>query len=346
MIEDMKKIFLCSLVMVLTSFSAHAVNVTLTTDEGYNNPVMLQKLQTNLAALLSEINAAYDQNRNLNLGSLPLHIPTGNESNVKDELATLWDMTHFRCDDDEVVDRLWPMKDGTYYVRQIPMILDPDGEVEKESTFQEVSISFDRNGNISEFRFALDAQVAESMEKCGDVISAERKAIILQYVERFRTAYCKKDIDFMNKVFSDDALIITGTVVQTKSNDLGQGNAKVVYNRQNKQQYLTNLKRAFQRNKYIEVKFSEIGDGSGCGVVTQSRNNPDFYGVRLRQEWRSSNYSDDGYVFLLWDFRDESQPVIHVRTWQPTMIAVGNGPAQKLAEEDIFNMSSVEDMIP
>ena len=340
----MKKTMMLTLALLLTSFSAKAIEVTLTTDEVTTiSPVLLQKMQTNLGILLTEINAAYEEKRDLNLGKVPFHTPKPEESNPKDELATLWDMTHFFCDDEEVVDRCWPMKDGTYYVRQIPLVLDPDGDVTKTSTFQEVSVSFDRNGNIQEFRFALDSQLQESMEKCGDVISAERKAIILQYVERFRTAYCRKDLSFMQKVFSDDALIITGTVVHTKPNDLGMSNTKVVYNRQNKQQYLAKLKRAFQRNKYIEVKFSEIGDGSGCGTVTQSRNNPDFYGVRLRQEWRSSNYNDEGYVFLLWDFRDESQPVIHVRTWQPTI--VDESTKKALAEEDIFNMSSVEDMI-
>lgn len=337
----MKKKILCSLVMLLTCFSAHAVSVTLTTDEGYNNPAMIQKMQNNLAALLTEINAAYDQKRNLNLGNLPLHTPKDGEADVKDELATLWDMTHFKCDDEEVVDRLWPMRDGTYYVRQIPMILDPDGEVVRESTFQEVAVTFDRNGDISEFRFALDAQVSESMEKCGNVANVERRTKILGFVERFRTAYCRKDINFMNQIFSDDALIITGTVVQSRPNDLGQSNAKVVYNRQNKQQYLANLRRAFARNKYIEVKF-EVLDGE-CGV-TQSQNNPNVYGVRLRQEWRSSNYSDDGYVFLLWDFRDENHPEIKVRTWQPTY--VGNQKnGEKLKKDDIFTIDDVEEMI-
>jgi ketosteroid isomerase-like protein len=334
----MKKFFLYSLMLFMGSLSSQAINVTLTTDEGYDKPAIIQKLQSNLAALLNEINAAYEQKRDLNLGVLPI------DESAKDELATLWDMTHFYVDEEEVVTRLWPLN-NSFLVRQIPLILDPDGDVVKQSTFQEASITLDKNAKISEFRFALDAQLSESMEKCGDVISAERKAIILQYVERFRTAYCRKDINFMNQVFSDDALIITGKVVQTKPNDLGQGNAKVVYNRQNKQQYLSNLRRAFARNKYIEVKFSEIGDGNGCGAVTQSRNNPNFYGVRLHQEWRSSNYSDDGYVFLLWDFRDENQPVIHVRTWQPTLVIAGDGKSTKLAEEDIFNMSSVEDMI-
>lgn len=337
----MKKIILCSILTVLTSVSVRAINVTLTTDEGYDNPAMIQTLQNNLAALLTEINAAYQQKRDLNLGNLPLHVPATGEADVKDELATLWDMTHFLCDDEEVVDRVWPMRDGTFYVRQIPMILDPDGEVVKESKFQEVTVTFDRNGNISEFRFALDAQVSESMEKCGNVANVERRTKILGFVERFRTAYCRKDINFMNQIFSDDALIITGTVVQSRPNDMGRSSSKVVYNRQNKQQYLANLRRAFARNKYIEVKF-EVLDGE-CGV-TQSQNNPNVYGVRLRQEWRSSNYSDDGYVFLLWDFRDEEHPEIKVRTWQPTYVG-SRSSGKKLEKEDIFSIDDVEEMI-
>ena len=59
----------------------------------------------------------------------------------------------------------------------------------------------------------------------------------------------------MNKVFSDDAVIITGKVIKTRPNDFGNSNTKVVYNRQTKKEYLTNLKRAFLRNKYIDVKF-------------------------------------------------------------------------------------------
>lgn len=337
----MKKAILCVTVMLLITICSHAVNVTLTTDEGYNNPAMIQRLQDNLSALLTEINAAYDQNRDLNLGGLPIHVPTGGEADVKDELATLWDMTHFMCDDDEVVDRCWVMKDGTFYVRQIPIILDPDGEVQKEAQFQEVSVTFDRQGNISEFRFAADAGVKESMESCGTVASVERRTKILAFVERFRTAYCRKDINFMNQIFSEDALIITGTVIQTRPNDLGNSNPKVVYNRQNKQQYLANLRRAFARNKYIEVKF-EVLDNE-C-AVTQSQNDPNVYGVRLRQEWHSSNYNDDGYVFLLWDFRDENHPEIKVRTWQPTYVGA-KGKGEMLDKEDIFTIDEVEEMI-
>lgn len=318
--------------MMLSILSMHAVNVTLITDKGYNNPAMIQKLQNNLAALLTEINAAYVENRNLNLSGVAIHVPTAGEADVKDELATLWDMTHFKCNKEEVRERCWTLKNGTFYVRQIPMTLDPDGEVKKEGAYQEVSVSFDRHGNISEFRFAIDANVGESMEKCGSVVDVERRAIILGFVERFRTAYCRKDINFMNQIFSDDAIIVTGTVIHTRPNDLGSSNTKVVYNRQNKQRYLANLRRAFARNKYIDVKFDVIDDD--C-AVTQSQNNPNVYGVRLRQEWRSSNYSDEGYVFLLWDFRDENHPEIRVRTWQP----------DRTDKKDLFSIDEAEGMI-
>ena len=342
------KVLICLFVVIYGVLSSHAVNVTLTTDEDYNNPVMIQKLQTNLAALLTEINNAYVQKRNLNLAGIPIHVPKAGEIDVKEELTTLWGITHFICDDDDVVERCWPLKDG-FFVRQIPVIFDPDGEVRTESYFQEVSVAFDRNGNISEFRLGLTSGVGESLEKCNnslEVKDVERRTLIMEFVERFKTAYNTKNISFLNKIFSDDALIITGTVIMTKPNsDSKQANAKVVYNRQNKQQYLANLRRAFARNKYIEVKFELISEHlpnvEGCAVVTRSLNDPNVYGVRLYQEWRSSNYNDDGYVFLLWDFRDENNPEIKVRTWQPTMVSPGNA----LKAEELFTMDDVEDWI-
>lgn len=41
-----------------------------------------------------------------------------------------------------------------------------------------------------------------------------------------------------------------------------------------------------------------------------------MYGVTLHQKYTSTTYSDDGHLFLLWDFTDENHPKIHVRVWQ------------------------------
>ena len=336
----MKRIVLFMFAL-LAVFSVKAITVTITVDEGFDNPAIIERMQTNLGQVLTEINNAYYAKRDVNTSSLQM------DDHAKNMLVTLWSTVHFYCDDEEVVDRCWPMK-KSYLLRQIPLILEPQDESFTSGTYQEAVVEFDMTGKITDFRFALDAQLSESMERCGSVVETERRMIILDYIEQFRTAYCTKDINFMEKIFSDDAVIITGKVIRTRPNDFGKSNAKVVYNKQTKQEYLKNLKRAFMRNKYIDVKFSEIGGGEtdgGCPGITRSQNNPNFYGVRLFQEWKSSNYSDEGYVFLLWNFTNENEPVIEVRTWQPSYIAIGNGQKQALPEEDIFNMSSVEDMI-
>ncbi len=336
----MKRIVLFMFAL-LAVFSVKAITVTITVDEGFDNPAIIERMQTNLGQVLTEINNAYYAKRDVNTSSLQM------DDHAKNMLVTLWSTVHFYCDDEEVVDRCWPMK-KSYLLRQIPLILEPQDESFTSGTYQEAVVEFDKTGKITDFRFALDAQLSESMERCGSVVETERRMIILDYIEQFRTAYCTKDINFMEKIFSDDAVIITGKVIRTRPNDFGKSNAKVVYNKQTKQEYLKNLKRAFMRNKYIDVKFSEIGGGEtdgGCPGITRSQNNPNFYGVRLFQEWKSSNYSDEGYVFLLWNFTNENEPVIEVRTWQPSYIAASNGQKQALPEEDIFNMSSVEDLI-
>lgn len=331
----LKSLFLIMVVCSVSAVQAENVVVTITTDEEFDNHNgILETMQHNLGRVLSEINIANDQNRALNVAGLPIN------DFAKGTLVMLWDNVHFYCDDNEVVDRLWPLKNG-YMLRQIPIIMNSDGKNSGSGTYQECTVEFDKKGVITNIQFVFDTQLAESMERCGAVVDLERKAIILNFCNRFRTAYCTKDIKFIEQVLSDDALIITGNVVMSKSgNDGGPSVAKVKYNKQTKQQYVQNLRRAFVRNKYIDVKFSEIGENGekgGCGTVTQSGTNKNFYGVRLRQEWKSDNYADTGYVFLLWDFADEDHPMIRVRTWQPEYVA-GN----KMSSEEIFSLTDFD----
>ena len=312
--------------VVSLGFSAMAQSVTvhLTADDNLSRQPIVRTIEHNLGLLLTEINQAQTAHRPLNLRGMPMNDFSRNTLNM------LWANVHFYCDDDYVVDRLWNFSNG-YMTRQIPVIITPEGEAFGNGTFQEAVVEYDKNGNITDFRFTLDVQMGESMEHGGDPVDIERRMQILQYCERFATAYNMKDMPFIRQVFSDDALIITGTVITTRKNEMQM--PEVVYKKQNKEQYLANLQKAFDRNKWIEVKFTEIGEGS----VTRSTENPNLYGVRLHQQWRSSNYSDDGYVFLLWDFTNEYAPVIHVRTWQPKF--VGDKP---LPEEEIFSMSDFE----
>lgn len=147
---------------------------------------------------------------------------------------------------------------------------------------------------------------------------ADNRKLILNYCEHFRTSYTTKDIDFLRQVFSEQALIIVGNVVRTaKSNGLPtiDGDEKVTLSLKSKKEYLERLEKVFASNKKIDVKFSDFR-------IMRHPTMEGIYGVRLRQKYTNDRYSDDGYLFLLWDFRDKSMPLIHVRTWQPAS-AVG-----------------------
>lgn len=292
-----------------------AVTVTLLTDEMTERPAGIAMAERNLGVVLTEINRAQKAKTTLTTRGFPM------DDFALKSLVRLWAVTPFYCDDEEVVDRAWVFKNGTMMVSHIPLIITPEDEGFGMGNYQEAVVEFDARGNITDFRLALDAQTSESMERCGSVVEKEQQMVILQYVERFRTAYNQKDLQTIEQMFSDDALIITGKVVMSRPSEMQPAKAKVEYTKQNKQQYISNLRRAFARNKWIDVKFTQIGDDNqngGCAGITRSRVDPTKYGVRLRQEWKSSNYSDEGYLFLLWEFpKDGGSPIIHVRTWQP-----------------------------
>ncbi|MDE6371143.1 MAG: hypothetical protein K2K92_06610 [Duncaniella sp.] len=135
---------------------------------------------------------------------------------------------------------------------------------------------------------------------------------ILDYCEHLRKAYTAKDIDFIRQVFSDDALIIIGHVVESRKGDghYMAGEEKVTYSIRTKESYLRKLAEVFEANKRINLKFSDFR-------IMRHPSIEGIYGVTLRQKYSSDGYADDGYLFLLWDFRTPSVPQIHVRTWQP-----------------------------
>ena len=42
-----------------------------------------------------------------------------------------------------------------------------------------------------------------------------------------------------------------------------------------------------------------------------------MYAIQIAQDYYSTNYGDKGYLFLIVDINNPTQPLIKVRTWQP-----------------------------
>ena len=322
----MKKIlFVVSLIIggLAIGMNANAVNVTIT--DGIDNPTVKYRIENGIARILNEVNAAQRAGRSLNFSAMgQLNI------RVQQSMAMLWENTPFVCTDEEVIEHCITTGTG-YQVRNIPLMMKPTGErLFNEDDYQEAVISFDRQGNVESFYLCISMNLYMNVIKSNiELTDLRRRQMILDYVEQFRTSYNQKDINFLNQVFSEDALIITGRVITQKQPE-GFITQKIRYNKQNKQQYLNNLRRVFKTTKYIHVSFDDI-------EVMRHPTNPNFYGVTLHQGWTSNTYHDEGYIFLLWDFRNENAPEIHVRTWQPDRIG-----GKELARDEIFTLSDFD----
>ena len=325
------------LMCVLSVHQASAVEVIIT--DGLKNEQLKKKMEQSLSLLLTEVNAANEQGRNINFASLRL------PSDVKTTLASLWENSPFLCLDDVVSQKCLTKQNGEYQLRNIPLLLkaNKQGGVSEDDEYQEAVVTFDRNGNISSFHLAIAMNLYMDVLKKGkDVTDHRYREMILDFTERFRTAYNEHNDDFLETVFSDDALIITGKIIERKTADGVRLPDQVVYNKLTKNEYLSRVRTNFKRDKNnkIHVTFDEIE------VVRHPSDLPEYnrtYGVTLHQIYKSETYSDEGYVFLLWDFMDEEKPKIHVRTWQPDAYSKDGKTRERLSDEERINIGDFED---
>lgn len=312
----MKKNLIFLLMFVAQNIMA---DVTVQID-GIDNATVKAKMERTMSAFLTEVNNAQSSKRALNFGGMGL------STNVQSSVSMLWENSPFECTDEEIIEHCIQTGSG-YQVRNIPLMMRPTDSSFNEDEYQEAVFSFDRNGNMESFYLTLSMNLYMNVIKSNkSVTDLRRRQLILDYVEHFRTAYNQKDKEFIEAVFSDDALIITGKVIPQRVRDNIQLPARVEYTRQTKRQYMTKLSQIFAANKHIKVTFDEIR-------VVMHPTKSEWYGVTLHQGWTSDRYHDDGWLFLLWDFSNEDHPTIHVRTWQPDKIE-----GKKLPDEEIFSL--------
>lgn len=296
--------------------------------DGVNDASLKSTIENNASRFMSETYNAYNQDRALNLSGIVA-------PDAEMSIEMLWENVHFRPEDQYIGETLLNSSNG-YQIRNIPLAIRPQ-DSNTEEDYKEAVINFDRNGKITDVYFSIENNTyRQIMEKGIQLNDIERRLKILDYVERFRTSYNQKDINFLNQVFSDDALIITGKVVRpnkSPGDGLSLSLPQVKYTKQSKQEYLNNLRRVFNKVSYINVNFDDV-------IVKRHGVNPNIYGVRVVQNWNASNYSDEGYVFMVWDFTNPENPQIHVRTWQPMWL--DKEKTKPLPEYEIFDLNSIE----
>lgn len=140
--------------------------------------------------------------------------------------------------------------------------------------------------------------------------SEKSRTRIVGFLEDYRTAYATKNLEYLDKVFDDNAVIVLGKRLQVAPQLNKEGymnNHRVQFTQLTKREFLRNLRRQFQSKDYINLHFSQ-------NRIYQLQKGVERYGIEIKQDYYSSNYGDTGYLTLIFDLTNPDQPVIHVRT--------------------------------
>jgi hypothetical protein len=298
---------LFAIIFIIATFSrvSHASNpedytVTVFVAD-FDQHELRQRMEANASAVLTAVNRAWFESQE------PLLQNDHHSAHFLQQFVQIWEYTPFHIPDGTIIEVVSRLTDGYYELRNIPMVfLNEEGE----EYYEEGVMQFTPSGLVHDLRIGLAAHRYEELLRQGqDQIDAANRQMILTFVENFRTAYNRRDLEFIQDVFSEQALIIVGRVVEN-TRQLSPMQQQVEYLKFTKDEYVNRLRNIFAANTWIDVGFSSIR-------ILRHPRHTEIYGVNLTQYYNSSIYSDVGYLFLLIDFRDASKPMIHVRTWQP-----------------------------
>jgi hypothetical protein len=158
---------------------------------------------------------------------------------------------------------------------------------------------------------------------------------LISFLEDYRSAYCLRDINYIEKVFAEDAYIVVGRVWKPSDKKFSDkvsalGGTLTEYTAKTKKQYVADLLKSFKSKEFINLRFEE------CNVAKGYYAKEGIYAVQVKQLYYSNNYADNGILTLAIDMRKEANPLVRVRIWQEARDVTYN------AEQMIERTVSVE----
>ncbi|HOX86277.1 MAG TPA: hypothetical protein PKW76_07510 [bacterium] len=186
----------------------------------------------------------------------------------------------------------------------------------KEST-EYLTLDFTPEGKLCDLNVCITENLYQHFVRQAKIGADWRnRQQIIKFLEKYRTAYLTRDLPTVDLMFAEDAIIIVGRKLERRKlaenvvryEKLG-AQPDHEYLRLSKQLYLERQKQIFTQNQDISLDFSTFD-------IVKKNTQDSVYGVEMRQSYASTTYADEGYLFLLIDFR-ETDPLIYVRAWQP-----------------------------
>ena len=178
-------------------------------------------------------------------------------------------------------------------------------------------LDFDKDGKLKDLNLSISSNLFGKFVKQAQYGKDwGNRLVIIKFLEKYRTAYLTRDIETIDMMFAEDALIIIGREI--KRHQMPDNMVKYAKLDQQPDYEYIKLKKADYLKRQINVfkVQQDIALDFGSLDIIKKNNVDNVYGVEMRQSYASTTYADEGYLFLLIDF-NEQDPLIYVRAWQP-----------------------------
>ena len=176
-------------------------------------------------------------------------------------------------------------------------------------SFIEDLVFYTKDGLIDGINFGLEQGAIDDINN-HSMWDAQSRLVLVNFLENYKTAYALERLDYLNAVFSEDALIIVGNrIPQQKTAEISAVDAESYeHNKLTKNQYMKQLEKVFAKQEYVNIQFEDAS-------VKKTSRTTERYEIVIKQNYYSATYADKGYLYLLADITDPESPIIHVRVW-------------------------------
>lgn len=209
--------------------------------------------------------------------------------------------------------------------KSIPVSLTQGRHVSKEK----IVFRFDKvSGLISSVAYGLTKRAEDDIFRKASW-NIDSRYSLLTFMEDYQTAFILQDIDYIGKIFSNNAIIIVGKyqdaggLVRHKGfvdgTVLISRKPRLSYTRYDKDTYLKNLERLFANNSWTHISFEENEiEKINTGKLLDN----EALWIEIRQNWSVANgYNDTGYLALQINLKPTGSR-INVRTFTPEFIPI------------------------
>ena len=176
-------------------------------------------------------------------------------------------------------------------------------------TFVEDLVFYIKDEKIDGINFGLEQGALEDILR-HSMWDPQSRLVLVNFLENYKTAYALERLDYLNAVFSEDALIIVGNKLpQPKASEVMTADQESYeHNKLTKSQYMKQLERVFAKQEYVNIQFEDAS-------VKKTNRTSERYEIIIKQNYYSTTYADKGYLYLLADISNPEMPIIHVRVW-------------------------------